>query len=539
MGLFFWVFSGDPYYIPSAAYLLPNLGMAGYLFVRLRRAKGLPAAFALQDREALLIWLAVFLAAMATGFNPLPIDQESYKGSIIPGRMVASPPDQVLPYVTAVYFFHGKDGHQNNRSYFGEWSVTSRGPLVPLAVDTLLHIFRAKPSDPPNLGRASWPTTKQGAQIARILGWMTNALVVLGVAHLLSTLGVDLRGKRLALAWVALAPVTLINTVFLWPKLLAAYFLLLASAAVLQAAWIAAGLWAALAWLSHPVGALFLPPLFLLLLREAYRQPAARRGHWPEIIRASLYFCAAGAAVVGPWLVYKMVLGYPERFAQYLAGDGRGTIPAASLSSWLDTRADNFWLSLSPGAFFYSDNMKQWAEGPLTEAMRWTVQYAKTLPAGVGFSLCWLAYASFALATEDARRRSLKYLFCGSALVVMLIFWGFSNDGLGRNCLEPLTIMVIALSAADHNKLLPIWPLGIAMLYLEGRWIEISGFVGDPGFSWEAAPIAAWVSWTISSVLGLAIVIWFWRRWLFDNERSVESTGLAAVLLRFRMRKVG
>ena len=48
------------------------------------------------------------------------------------------------------------------------------------------------------------------------------------------------------------------------------------------------------------------------------------------------------------------------------------------------------------------------------------------------------------------------------ALVV--IFWGFSNDGLGRNCLEPLTIMVIALTAADHKKLLPIWPLGIALL---------------------------------------------------------------------------
>ncbi len=527
MGLVFWVFGGDRHYIGSAVYLLPNLGMAAYLFMRLRRSKGLPAVVCLQNREALLVWLAVFLSAMATGFNPLPMDQEYLKDSIIPGRMVASPPDHLTPYFTAVYFFHGKNGWENSRDYFGEWSVTARGPLVPLAVNTLLHIFRAKPDDPPNLGRASWPVTRQGAHIARIFGWMTNALVVLGIAHLLSALGVDPRGRRLALAWAALAPVTLINSVFLWPKLLATYFLLLACSAVVQASWIAAGVWAALAWLSHPVGALFLPPLFLLLIWEAYRRPDAGGGLWREVVRASAYFCGATAGVVGPWLIFKLVLGYPDRFTQYLVGDGRGTMPAASLSTWLNTRVDNFWLSLSPGAFIYSGNMKQWAEGPLSEAMRWTIQYAKTLPAGVGFSLCWLAFASFALATEDARRASLKYLFCGSALVVMLIFWGFSNDGLGRNCLEPLTIMVIALTAADHKKLLPIWPLGIALLYLEGRWIEISGFAGDPGFSWGAVPIAGWVSWTISSGVGLAIVIWTWRGWISGAAGDSSSNAVA------------
>ena len=49
------------------------------------------------------------LQAASIGLNPLGIAQEYGGDGELPGRMVASPPDHVIPYDTAVYLFHRHD----------------------------------------------------------------------------------------------------------------------------------------------------------------------------------------------------------------------------------------------------------------------------------------------------------------------------------------------------------------------------------------------------------------------------------------------
>ena len=46
------------------------------------------------------------------------------------------------------------------------------------------------------------------------------------------------------------------------------------------------------------------------------------------------------------------------------------------------------------------------------------------------------------------------WLLAGSG-AVMLVFWGYSSDGLGRNCLEPVAVLLIIYAAGLRA---PSWP---------------------------------------------------------------------------------
>ena len=64
----------------------------------------------------------------------------------------------------------------------------------------------------------------------------------------------------------------------------------------------------------------------------------------------------------------------------------------------------------------------------------------------------------------------------------MLIYWGFSGDGLGRNCLEPLTVAAIALTASAINIARRWVALLLVLLFIENRWVEFSGFIFEKHF---------------------------------------------------------
>jgi hypothetical protein len=298
---------------------------------------------------------------------------------------------------------------------------------------------------------------------------------------------------------LALAPLTLINVAFLWPKLLAAYFLFLSAADILRgrSAW-RAGIWASLAYLSHPVGGLFFPALVLLRVRVHATDggaglPTLRR--WGGALHSGIRMAAASLLFASPWLAYKAILGLPDVFLRYPLGDGRGFLEAHSLTSWLATRWGNLWYSFVPGAFFFSGQMPAWIEGPLSPVLRWAIQYAKSMPANMGFSWAWAAYAvALGLSGGGAWRRrasrdfALGFMLPGTA--VMLVFWGFSSDGLGRNCLEPLSAAAIVWVAAS-------WPLSLRLtlwlalpLWAETAYVITVGFAGATGFALPAVGTA-------------------------------------------------
>jgi hypothetical protein len=212
LGLIYWRLGPSA----SPAYGYGWVAVIGVLFIDLMRHaivtkfwRRRQHGFEDRGQIAIIVWLTLFVQTFAFGVNPLPVAQEFRAGSIIPGRMVASPPDNDIPYRTAVYFFYGKHGHKDSAIYFGDWSIASRGPLVPFAINSLFHIFGGHPSDPPSYKRNPWPRGEPGADLARSFGWLMNAMVVLGAFDLMRALGVSFRRR-----YVALAPVALINTAF-------------------------------------------------------------------------------------------------------------------------------------------------------------------------------------------------------------------------------------------------------------------------------------------------------------------------------------
>ena len=524
-GLLLWLTKSASATWPACCFLALNAGLAVVALCK----KPAPVSLDTTAAEAralwpLGIWGALVAGVLAVGLNPLPVADEYSAQTTLPGRMVASPPDHLIPYQTAAYFWHGKDGRQDSQTYFGDWSVTSRGPLAPLAITGLFNLFGLRPDDPPGPAdaRIAWPVTSDGAYLARILGWLTNACVILGAGRLLLTLGADGAGARLGLVWLALAPVTVINTVFLWPKMLATFFLLLATAALLERRWRPAAGWAALAALTHPVGVLFLPPLGMLGAHAVWLAEHERGANWRARAGRSLGALAGFAGLTlllaSPWLFYKLWIGHSDVFMRYPLGDGRGSALAVSIASWAQTRWDNLWYTLMPGAFFASDRMSAWLTGPLTGSMRWIIQYAKSLPGNLGYA--GFVLAVMALLKRPRGRPALVWWHLGAgAFALMLLFWGFSSDGLGRNCLEPLSVALLLATAATwshgHPKLLPLW---MGLVGLDSLWVVLGGFASARDFSLSQVDFAAggWIA--LNLALTAALLCWSVQVW-GDRDR--------------------
>ncbi|HRE83601.1 MAG TPA: hypothetical protein PLN52_21325, partial [Opitutaceae bacterium] len=337
---------------------------------------------------------------------------------------------------------------------------------------------------PPDLSR--WPLDTTAIALSRAVGILTNALVILGVAFFIG--GLASTNQKRILVWAAIAPVTLINVDYVWPKLFATFFLFLALGAVVRSKpmWLCA-LPCVAAYLSHPIGALFTPPvlLYLGLLRAS---PAALSQRWiVSMISTGVKFSALWFCFALPWLIFKWQLDQPDVFTRYPLGDGNGLESAASLSSWLMTRFYNIWYTFVPSAFFFSDHMKEWFGTPLSDSLRWGITYAKSMPGNIGI-LTYLA----GVAMLSRRSPLLPYyrpaLLFTSALLI-LIFWGFSGDGLGRNCLEPLSLLFLLWISQRANPEGRIWDALVAVTAFEALSVRLIGILGQPTFSLQTITI--------------------------------------------------
>ncbi|HZZ59438.1 MAG TPA: hypothetical protein VFE31_16525, partial [Opitutaceae bacterium] len=420
-----------------------------------------------------LCYVSLVAAVFLDSAIRTPMGEDFWAGSSLQARMAASPPDNAIPYKTAAYLTLPRHTAALSERFFWKgWSARSRGPLMPLAI---LGAFGLAPPAVQAGGDASqgpWPAAIDSFYLARFLGILTNACVLLAAAELLTALGAEPAASRYALVWLTLAPVTWINVAFVWPKLLAAYFLLLAaaSAARRERGWVA-GAWLAASYFAHPLGALFALPLLLW---------AANRGG----IRSAAAAAAAAALPVIPWLWLKHHSHQDDPFLRYALGDGRAVLPAASFATWLGARARNLWYTLAPGAWFFSAAARVWRHGALSPLLAWSVQYSKSLPAELGYSCAWIPL----LAARRLRAAPFVRWFLLPGFLLALIYWGYSADGLGRNCLEPLTVGLIVCAGA-------VWPLSrrasrvlFLLLWLETLVLVAAGMAGRAGFTWAGVP---------------------------------------------------
>ncbi len=505
-GLLIWVAGPAALDIPAGLWLAVHALLAGALMVRWWTQGG---PLETSETASLGVYGCVVIGALAFGILPLDVAQEWDGRSTGQSRMIASPPDHMIPYRSAAYILHQKDGREDRNVYFGDdWSVASRGPIAPLAIAASFAIWDEHPSDPPDYLLESWPATRDSFYLARIGGVLMNALVVLAGAALASRLNPG--AGRIALVWLSVSPVVAINTDFLWPKLLATFFVALAVLAALERR--SPGriaLWSALAYFSHPVGGLFMPPLLLFLAQRTWTADLGSTGaRTRHVLSDAAAFCGVILACLAPWFIFKAWVGHPDVFLHYPLGDGRGFDHAKSLLTWLQCRFDNFWLTLVPGGFFASGHMRMWIEGSINEPLRWAIGYAKTLPGALGFAA--FAVAAFALLRRPSSaatgfRRHL--LFGGFAL--MLAFWGFSSDGLGRNCLEPLAVLLIVYTAAAIRPGWPGWRWLLLLTVMEALSVRFIGVVFAPSFSRSSVDAAAIGLSALTVLASLAPAVWF------------------------------
>jgi hypothetical protein len=505
LGLSVWVFhqGGNAnfarFYI--AAHLVPALWLG------LRRDVVVETPVSAEGRLTLVCYGTLCLGILVFSTIPLPVAEEALPFTAAQSRAVLTSPDHWIPYATAAYMFSGRDGKKDSDLYFStDWSIASRGPVAPLAIVALFNLFGAKPPDPLGLIGGGYPAASEYFFIARIFGVMTNAFVVVVIPLLLRRLGVTRKATiAAALAWACLAPVTWIETAYVWPKLLAVYFLFLAAADILAEEYDgSAGFWAAFAWAAHPLGALFWPGLAALMIG---RQTS--RSIKPCTISFAR-FGAGAAIVVLPWFLYKVWLGRPDVFLRYPLGDGRGFLSALSWKSWWVARWRNAWYTLMPTAFYFSDRSKELGGVKMGGAIRWALQYSKTLPGNIGFVMLVPAYRAVAR-TLPAKPQRLKWSFIVLPLLVMLLYWGYSDDGFGRNCLQPASLGLIVVTMGSITTT-PRWlPVALGLLGCENLF-----FLGLNFFAARTFALEQLTGETVAPLVGCAVLatvpLLFWYR---------------------------
>lgn len=502
----------------ATVYKLLHVAFALVVIVFERRAP----AYDADGRHALRLYSVAVAVVTVWSIVPLTVEKEFFAGTNVRGRMVASPPDNAIPYFTAAYFLDHSDGGADETRYFGhEWTVTSRGPLPAWVVVTGLSAFKVKPHEPPLIAPNAWPADREGYFVSRIAGIFTNAFVILGAFSLLKTF-VPARRDLLwfGMGWVALSPVVMINLAFLWPKMLATYFGLLAAVEIAgKRRGPETGLWLALAYLSHPVGVLIAAPALL------WSGVLAARGALLFRVRSDFFVGRIAwnglwmVVFASPWLLFKILEGKPDVFFRYPLGHGHGFQAAPSLESWLSCRWDNIWYSLVPGTLWQSDLLVRWANG-LSTPGHWAMNCAKTLPFGVGIAM-FLLVVRWLWVRRNGTLNTFRICVLGAGFLLMVVVWGFSRDGLGRNCLEPLVVFTIIATAAVMPRVDLTARILSVLLALEAGALLLLAYLGNPGFRTANAPSSAWV------LIGVTGVAWAALTWLALSRPRTETTEVA------------
>lgn len=229
------------------------------------------------------------------------------------------PPDNVLPFLFARHV--ESSGHQTLPPPVSGWLSSDRPPLqtaITLA-QTLVH------------------RDDVGAMLDyQVLGTLLQASWILGAWAVLEVLAVRRVTSSVAIGAAAATSVVVLNTFYVWPKLLAAGFVLLALAVVLRRPgrrpalhYALAAVLAALAYLSHGGAVFALVPVAVIGAWQAFRAPR------PALSLGSAL--AAFACVVLPWFAYQRLVDPPgDRLLKWMLADVQPVDPRSPVRAVLD-----------------------------------------------------------------------------------------------------------------------------------------------------------------------------------------------------------
>lgn len=329
--LAFWAYYADPVVGQTAAFLLALGSIQGIVLCRpdrldrdvLRALAPAPALWALGSA------FVVFLGFLHGGSDePLALAATRFSHPL--------PPDNQIPAHFAEWYFD--HGHSATPPPFGDWLSSDRPPLQ------AGYALAQRPF--------GWD---DGGLHYQVLGVVVQQLWIVGMWALLCAARLRPLARGLAISAAMVSDIGIVHGFFVWPKLIAAAFLLAALAMVLCEDWprlrsspYAAVLFAALcglAMLAHGASAFGILPLLALV---------AWRGlpSWRWLGIAAL----AGIVLLAPWSAYQRLADPPgDRLLKWQLGgslpiDDRGALEAivdGYSEAGLDGTIDNKWRNVT------------------------------------------------------------------------------------------------------------------------------------------------------------------------------------------------
>jgi hypothetical protein len=222
------------------------------------------------------------------------------------------PSDNAIPLFFSEWFY--AHGHSGTPPPFGDWLSSDRPPLQ------IGYVLAQRPF--------GWDASGLHYEV---LGVLVQQLWILGLWALLCAAGLTPRTRGLVALAAIVSDVAIVHAFFVWPKLIAAAFLLAALALVLSTDWgrlrrrpATAALFAALcglAFLAHGSSAFFILPLLVLAAWRGMPSPA-----WLGVATA------VGVVLLAPWSAYQRYGDPPgDRLVKWQLGgsleiDDRGAL---------------------------------------------------------------------------------------------------------------------------------------------------------------------------------------------------------------------
>ncbi len=343
--LAFWAFYADPTAGQAFAFLVAIGSVYGIVLCRpdrldrgVLRELALPAAL-----WALASVFLVYLGFVHGGEGePLMMATTRFSHPL--------PGDNQIPNFFADWFFH--HGHDGPPPPFGDWLSSDRPPLQ------VGYALSQRPFGWDDLGLHY-----------EVLAVIVQQLWILGMWAVLCAARLRPLARGMAIVAATVSDVTIVNGFFVWPKLIAAAFLLAALAMVLSADWPTlrrspwgAALFAALcalAMLAHGASAFGIVPLLLFaaLRGRGSRRDATQSSTAQVSGRRWLGIAiAVGIALLAPWSAYQRYADPPgDRLVKwqlggYLPIDERGafeTIVDGYEEAGLGGALENKWRNVT------------------------------------------------------------------------------------------------------------------------------------------------------------------------------------------------
>lgn len=429
--------------LTSFAVFAPVLGLLLGALVSL----GDEDVFAPEERRTLLIiGGALGFAISRAIWLPGP-PGELYGGAVDRTLEVGDRPDSRISFHTVQLIAHGNHPFgARGVYYFSPYNFSSRGPISGFASAPLVFLSGGRP--PVRFPEEAWrPFDAEGFMSYRLAMMTFASTAFLGVWELARRVA-GAAAARLALILAVTTPFLVHEVWFTWPKMMAAYCVLLAGVCVLTRRPLWSGLLMGIAYLVHPgalIGLAAIVPLAIWPLQADRKMPEWRR---PQI--KALVLVLAGTAV--GLLLWRVANGHDYNqsgFLEYFKTAGSNFHPSAW--EWFRYRVASLGNTvvplLLPLRFAHNASINSIYE-PSPAVIHFFFQYWDGIPFGgaiVFFPLLlwslWKALRRWPWAVATT------VLF---PLIGFTIYWGSSLSGMLREGLQAWVAVLFVVIAAQQ-----------------------------------------------------------------------------------------